>query len=134
MKDYEESSIKGTDHLPPEADSWQKATQISSNPLLSYRMIRRFSNEFDVFGAHLNQYLEGSKSQLLTKRLCRKCNEFQISNPKSRYFCTELVDRVNKLGGAYGFPADRDHNEAMDALMRVQYVYDLKADDVRTYL
>jgi len=63
MKDYEDSTVKGTAHLQ-DLDSWQQAAQVSANPLLSYRMIRRFSNEFDVFGAHVNQYLEGSMSHI----------------------------------------------------------------------
>lgn len=46
-------------------------------------------------------------------------------------FIPELVERVNKLGGQYGFPADRDQNDAIDALLRLHYVYDLKATDVR---
>lgn len=41
-----------------------------------------------------------------------------------------MVERVNKLGGQFGFPGDRDMNDAMDALLRLHYVYDLKAQDV----
>lgn len=61
LADYEDSSVKGTEAFGPGTDEWQKASEVSSNPLLSYRMVRRFANEFDVFGAHVNQYLEGSK-------------------------------------------------------------------------
>ncbi|OXA50064.1 Prolyl 4-hydroxylase subunit alpha-2 [Folsomia candida] len=100
LTDYEDSTIKGTEHLA-DADEWTKASQVSSNPLMSYRMVRRFANEFDVFGAHVNQYLEG-----------------------------KLVERVNKLGGQFGFPGDRDCNDGIDALLRLHYVYDLKAMDL----
>lgn len=54
--------------MPETADAWQKATQVASNPLTSYRMVRRFSHEFDAFGAHVNQYLEGSKLLLSQKK------------------------------------------------------------------
>lgn len=58
LQDYEESAIKGTSHIPEDADPWQKATQIAAHPITAYRMIRRFATEFDAIGGHVSQQLE----------------------------------------------------------------------------
>jgi hypothetical protein len=126
LKDYEDSTVKGTEHLGPDADLWKKASQVSSNPIMSYRMVRRFVNEFDNFGAHVNQRMEESKylQKMLSPSSLYTNLHFGILN------LAEMVDRVNKLGGQYGFPGDKDQNDAIDALLRLHYVYDLKAEDV----
>jgi len=61
LKDYEDSSIKGTAHMPEDVDPWQRATQVAAHPITAYRMVRRFATEFDAIGSHVSQQLERRK-------------------------------------------------------------------------
>lgn len=42
----------------------------------------------------------------------------------------ELEERVNKLSGVFPWPAEKDLGDAMDAILRVHYVYDLDLEQV----
>lgn len=58
LKDYEDSTLKGTRHLPENTDPWQKAAEATFHPLMAYRMVRRFSHEFQRFVNHMHLSLE----------------------------------------------------------------------------
>lgn len=60
LKDYEDSTLKGTSHLPENTDPWQRAAEATFHPLIAYRMVRRFSHEFQKFVIHIHQSLESS--------------------------------------------------------------------------
>jgi len=58
LRDYEDSVLKGTDTLPKDADPWQKAVHTASHPIMAYRMVRRFAQDFYELGTHVNMDLE----------------------------------------------------------------------------
>ncbi|ODN03759.1 Prolyl 4-hydroxylase subunit alpha-2 [Orchesella cincta] len=100
LQDYEDSSIRGTAHMPEDVDPWQRATQIAAHPITAYRMVRRFATEFDAIGSHVSQQLE-----------------------------RQLEERVNKLSGVFPWPSEKDLGDAMDAILRVHYVYNLNLEE-----
>ncbi|XP_037036079.1 prolyl 4-hydroxylase subunit alpha-2-like isoform X1 [Bradysia coprophila] len=95
LKDYEDSTLKGTNHLPKNADPWQRAGEATTHPLMAYRMVRRFSKEFQSFVLNLDQVLEN-----------------------------KMVQRL-KDQGLHNWPGEMDLVEATDALLRLHYVYDM---------
>jgi hypothetical protein len=48
----------GTFHLEENASGEDKEKVISSNPILAYRMLSRYANEFSAIGDHLAQNAE----------------------------------------------------------------------------
>ncbi|ODM91854.1 Lovastatin diketide synthase LovF [Orchesella cincta] len=96
MKDYEDSSIKATAHLPVDATEWEMATEIASHPIAAYRMVRRFATDFYAIGTHVNKKLE-----------------------------LGLHNRLSTLAYGNPWPYKADHVDAMDAILRIHYVYDL---------
>lgn len=64
MNDYETTAILGTlqvtklqsqaeEEEDSEQDPWAKARAIAAHPINSYRMIRRFTKEFDTLAKHI---------------------------------------------------------------------------------
>jgi len=64
--DYEESSIKGTSHLKPGSRDEDHAEVVASNPILSFRMLSRYAEEFKAVGQHISENAEqGNKLALI---------------------------------------------------------------------
>jgi len=61
-KDYEETNLKAIEELAsPYSNEWQTASFVSSHPLLSYRMLRRFAVDIRPFYESLYKSLETSE-------------------------------------------------------------------------
>ncbi|KAJ6641485.1 Prolyl 4-hydroxylase subunit alpha-2 [Pseudolycoriella hygida] len=99
LKDYEDSTLKGTTHLPENSDPWQKAAEATIHPLIAYRMVRRFSKEFQNFVFHMEHHSEN-----------------------------KMVQRL-KDEGLQNWPGEMDLAEAMDAILRLHYVYDMNVEE-----
>jgi hypothetical protein len=55
-KDYGDTSLRATSAFS-ESDA-EKDTVIASNPILSFRMLNRYANEFLAIGENINQNAE----------------------------------------------------------------------------
>ena len=55
IKDYEDSSIKGTKHLDDDPDPFAKPSAVASHPLMAYRLIKRFASEIDALGKEIGR-------------------------------------------------------------------------------
>ncbi len=58
VRDYEKSSILGTTSLGERASTEEKDKVIAQHPILSYRMLSRYANEFQAIGEHISQNAE----------------------------------------------------------------------------
>lgn len=85
-------------------DGLVKAKKIAENPLLTFKMLKRL---------HLT----------LTKGVMIFCE-------KSRSGVKEKIEEVFEQAGI-GFPVDRDWDDALSGIVILQFVYDLKTEEVK---
>ncbi|CAL8109414.1 unnamed protein product [Orchesella dallaii] len=96
--DYKDSVLEAVRQTGlPEAnvDDWGKAQIVSSNPILSYRMIRRFAKDLQAFQDHIWHSYEN-----------------------------ELWEQLEAWRGTYAWPSERDLIESSQSLIRLHDVYD----------
>lgn len=69
MKDYEDSSLRGTrriENTKQQPDA--KASTVASHPIMAYRVVRRFSNEMKALEREFERNYEKGKFSYLLRR------------------------------------------------------------------
>lgn len=61
--------------------------------------------------------------------LCYNC----CNNPNNSFNLSESAEEVYKIQEDFQFPTASDADDALTGLLRMQYMYDLKADDVMKF-
>ncbi|OXA64987.1 Prolyl 4-hydroxylase subunit alpha-1 [Folsomia candida] len=100
-RDYEKSTILGTSFLGESVRNKERDSIISQHPILAFRMLNRYANEFNEIGKHIAENAEQVSSAI-----------------------------VHEAEGVHGFPKFADVEDAIISVLRMQFMYDLRSSDI----
>jgi hypothetical protein len=133
ITDYTESSIKGTAHLPTkDIHQWSKAETVAAHPLMTYRMIRRFSHSMKHIVRNINDTVIEKSTRIFNFKLIRRLqrNALNIILIEMRSIFPGLLKKMKLYEQEFILPNKTDLENMMENILRIQHVYDLDAGGV----